>query len=640
MSTATASSSGKKRKEGKTVVCKYCDMSFKKLEHLQRHERTHTLDRPYACDTCSKTFARQDTLHRHSRLHARKDDDAPPLKGPKKRRVSNAGASSPPKSGSEGSPEGSTSSSSASAALPLPVPPANLQGSPSFHGLGLSMSLPVAPPSFPAYSQPEFHSINPAVIPLPRRLSDVSYGTTLPSAHGAASAASAFSSQVAGTAGGGGPGPQRPLTGRPRALTLAGLPESLGCFSLVNSPAPSDADDSSSSSDDEADSDDLKVAGSSASSDGDLGGVSWTDPFAAPESHYPSPAFSDFAPDALQGDGMCHLQAILDNDPVPAAFHQPTPPPTAEPGFDITAFAASIEGPSASKAAEVSPHPSALPATLEELLASAGANSLLGLSVPPPTDAMPAGHLAASESTGLPPLPVFQPPSSTTATGAPFDLAEEIRAFTAEQQAREAAATAALFGNFAFTANPSSPATSASLSSTSLNSSLGLSFGLPTPSPSFFPPVSKYHPPPPPERGLTLPISAPVPPPITVASATASTSEPSAQAAFAALAATYTTTYPTLSLPVAGLDLPNSTSSTSTTSLPAPSSTLPAASAPMGAPSPTSQSLHELLTAAWERKLKAGGAPSPSLAAQTAQLLKSPFAQPAAKSTPAFYIPS
>ncbi|KEI37969.1 uncharacterized protein L969DRAFT_18760 [Mixia osmundae IAM 14324] len=53
--------------------CSYCPMAFKKLEHAQRHERTHTLDRPYMCSFqgCEKTFARQDTLNRHARLHTR-----------------------------------------------------------------------------------------------------------------------------------------------------------------------------------------------------------------------------------------------------------------------------------------------------------------------------------------------------------------------------------------------------------------------------------------------------------------------------------------------------------------------------------------------------------------------------------------
>ncbi|KNZ55777.1 hypothetical protein VP01_2585g2 [Puccinia sorghi] len=63
------------KKNGKPLAkCPFCGMTFKKLEHCQRHERTHTLARPYTCTVCLKTFARQfNTLNRHIRLHSRSD---------------------------------------------------------------------------------------------------------------------------------------------------------------------------------------------------------------------------------------------------------------------------------------------------------------------------------------------------------------------------------------------------------------------------------------------------------------------------------------------------------------------------------------------------------------------------------------
>ncbi|GAA5886024.1 hypothetical protein JCM6882_004237 [Rhodosporidiobolus microsporus] len=674
----------KKRKEGRTVTCSYCDMSFKKLEHLQRHERTHTLDRPYACDSCGKTFARQDTLHRHSRLHARKEDDAPNPKSGKKRRPSNA-SSPPPRSNSEGSPSASSGSSSSNVAISQPVPPSSSQATASFSPLGLSMSLPVAPPSFPAYTQPEFRSIDPSVIPLARRFSDAGHGASFPAAlcGTGSSTATAFAGQVAGTGtgtSGAGPPPQRPalLGSRPRALTLAGLPESLGCFSLVNSPAPSDAEDSEGSSSENDDDEDGDAKISSSTSESDANAIAWVDPFPPPESHYPSPAFSEYSPSALHTDTLTDLQAILDNDPVPAAFHRPSPPPSSQPEFDFEAFAASIEGPSPSKPAEAPP---LIPSTLEELLGSTGPALLVdgGKGAAGVSDAQryptpPSGTLApASISSGAEPSPAL-PSFDVVSTAATFDLQAELSALNsrahAEQQAREAAATAALFGGFGMSVPPASAPTSA----TTAASALGLSFGLPTPSPSFFPPVSKYHPPPPPQRGLSLPISAAstaaqvaalsVPP----SSAVANVSPQTPQTQFPSLSATYTTTYPSLSLPVAGFDLPNSTSATSNAPLPAVLSALaPAMPAPStnvqatvspastnaNAHSATTTNIHELLTTAWENRNRTSSSSSPSFSAgPLASLsfapgslamppLKSPFAHPAVKSsTPAFYIPS
>ncbi|KAI0552757.1 hypothetical protein F4679DRAFT_49885 [Xylaria curta] len=44
--------------------CRHCGKQFKRQEHLVRHERTHTQERPFACD-CGNRFTRQDLLTRH-----------------------------------------------------------------------------------------------------------------------------------------------------------------------------------------------------------------------------------------------------------------------------------------------------------------------------------------------------------------------------------------------------------------------------------------------------------------------------------------------------------------------------------------------------------------------------------------------
>ncbi|KWU47176.1 hypothetical protein RHOSPDRAFT_31316 [Rhodotorula sp. JG-1b] len=589
-------------------------MTFKKLEHAQRHERTHTLDRPYVCDTCGKTFARQDTLHRHSRLHSRADDDAPTAKAGRKRRSSiatggsgssakassSSGTKAPAaKDASASSPsESSNSSSTATHHLPPAIPIANhsgdlIVGPASPDALGLSLSLPVqaaglsgAPPSFPAYSRPaeashehhqqqqhqfpHFPSIDPAVIPLSRRYSDAGHGATFASqlALGTApSSASAFSG--AGTAGngspsvvgslptsfvtsfgngrssfGGGGGSQtgkreRPSL-RPRALTLAGLPESLGCFSLVNSPEPSDAgSNSSAEEDDDRDEDDSMDLGDAVSRLIGSNGTNSTrttaslgEPSAPPESHYPSPTFTCDSPSGLNLDPVADLRAILDNDPVPSSVfhhhHTLSPPPTSQPEFDFESFAASIEGPirhsPTSPSASVPPPSSSskdggslangVPTSLDELLSST-AHNLEGPPVlgeagkshqqyggaqsaadryPTPPSGTHGGHSTLytdsnSNNHNTDASQLFEPSTS-------YHLAEHIEKAIShvddpsgrsvlgqyEADAADHAATAAMFasGFGVSTGQSTSSASSATPTSSAAQlSALGLSFGLP-----------------------------------------------------------------------------------------------------------------------------------------------------------------
>lgn len=62
----------------KAFVCPLfsCGRMFKRMEHLKRHLRTHTLERPYQCQRCKKHFSRSDNLNQHLRTHARADGGA------------------------------------------------------------------------------------------------------------------------------------------------------------------------------------------------------------------------------------------------------------------------------------------------------------------------------------------------------------------------------------------------------------------------------------------------------------------------------------------------------------------------------------------------------------------------------------
>ena len=57
----------------KAFVCPLfsCGRMFKRMEHLRRHLRTHTMERPFQCSRCKKRFSRSDNLNQHWRTHLR-----------------------------------------------------------------------------------------------------------------------------------------------------------------------------------------------------------------------------------------------------------------------------------------------------------------------------------------------------------------------------------------------------------------------------------------------------------------------------------------------------------------------------------------------------------------------------------------
>ena len=49
--------------------CRYCNKLFSRPNHVTKHERIHTGERPYSCEICGKFFTEKGHLTRHERIH-------------------------------------------------------------------------------------------------------------------------------------------------------------------------------------------------------------------------------------------------------------------------------------------------------------------------------------------------------------------------------------------------------------------------------------------------------------------------------------------------------------------------------------------------------------------------------------------
>ncbi|KAL5591157.1 hypothetical protein FOBRF1_014714 [Fusarium oxysporum] len=78
----------RKTDKPRPYICGTCQRSFARLEHLKRHERSHTKERPFECPECARCFSRRDLLLRHQqKLH----QTSTPSSCPHNRRTSASG---------------------------------------------------------------------------------------------------------------------------------------------------------------------------------------------------------------------------------------------------------------------------------------------------------------------------------------------------------------------------------------------------------------------------------------------------------------------------------------------------------------------------------------------------------------------
>jgi Fungal Zn(2)-Cys(6) binuclear cluster domain/Zinc finger, C2H2 type len=67
--------------------CGTCKKTYNRADHLIRHVRSHTHEKPYVCDICGKGFARPDLLKRHASGHEDDEKNAADSSTAKKRKI-------------------------------------------------------------------------------------------------------------------------------------------------------------------------------------------------------------------------------------------------------------------------------------------------------------------------------------------------------------------------------------------------------------------------------------------------------------------------------------------------------------------------------------------------------------------------
>ncbi|KAK3944321.1 respiration factor 2 [Diplogelasinospora grovesii] len=142
-------------------VCQTCQRSFARLEHLKRHERSHTKEKPFECPECTRCFARRDLLLRHQqKLH----QTTTPSSRPRNRRESASGAVAPgPSRIRKNSVAGPSAAATAAAAASM-RPRANTIS--HVDGAAMQIMQAAANASVPR-AMPHAHSRHPSLVGLP-----------------------------------------------------------------------------------------------------------------------------------------------------------------------------------------------------------------------------------------------------------------------------------------------------------------------------------------------------------------------------------------------------------------------------------------------------------------------------------------